>query len=72
LDDSSRPDKEQGEGKGKVNPWEPVVPGLLVETLHRFILKGLTAIEYGSTALSCGNSELIRVSLDSEMEKEGV
>jgi len=29
-----------------------------------FIFKGLTAIEYGSTALYCGNAELIRVSLN--------
>jgi len=28
-----------------------------------FIFNGLTAIEYGSTALCCGNAELIRVSL---------
>gem|GEM_PF-3100348 len=28
-----------------------------------FIFNGLTAIEYGSTVLCCGNSELIRVSL---------
>ena len=28
-----------------------------------FIFNGLTAIEYGSTSLCCGNSELIRVSL---------
>jgi len=27
-----------------------------------FIFNGLTAIEYGSTALCCGNAELIRVS----------
>gem|GEM_PF-878816 len=29
-----------------------------------FIFNGLTAIEYGSTALCCGNAELIRVSLN--------
>jgi len=28
-----------------------------------FIFNGLTVIEYGSTALCCGNSELISVSL---------
>jgi len=28
-----------------------------------FIFNGLTAIEYGSTSLCCGNPELIRVSL---------
>ena len=28
-----------------------------------FIINGLTAIDYGSTSLCCGNAELIRVSL---------